>query len=218
MNIQMLFVGRKYPYYQMIEKALGKEWRLLKAISEKSAGQIAEAVALDVAVVDGTSPRVNIAKVVERLRSLRPAVSLVVITPGRSGKAFDPPGALVLRTPFSQEELLQAVRRAGSQRVESGPFVLDLHSNILETPLGSEHLTPKEAQLMALFFRNADRVISRKEILRSIWETDFVGYVHTLYVHIRWLRKKIEPDPSRPRYIVTVRGVGYRFNPNGRVD
>ncbi len=218
MNIQMLFVGRKRPYYQMITSALGDEWRLFKATSEKRAGQIARTVDLDVAVIDGTSPRVNVSKVVETLRSIRPAVNLVVIVQGSPSRSPDPPGVQVLRAPFSREELLQAVRRVGLQKVEAGPFTLDMSSHILETPTRSVRLTPKETQLLALFLQNADKVLSRKEILRSIWETDYVGYVHTLYVHIRWLRSKIEPDPSHPQYIVTVRGVGYRFNPNGQGD
>ncbi len=215
--VQMLFVGRKSPYFQMIEKEIGDEWRLLRAVSEKGASRIAGVVPLDVAVVDGTSPRVNAEKIVAILRKLCPTLSLVVIAQKRSDDVLDPPGAYILEYPFSHEDLLRVVRRAGSQKVDAGPFTLDLNAHALETPTGFVHLTPKETNLLMLLFRNAGRTLSRKEIMQNTWETDYMEDVRTLYVHIRWLRSKLEPDPSHPRYILTVRGIGYRFNPNGKV-
>jgi DNA-binding response OmpR family regulator len=59
--------------------------------------------------------------------------------------------------------------------------------------------------------RNPGKVLSRQEIMKQIWETDYMGDTRTLSVHIRWLRLKIEGDPDTPRFLRTVRGVGYRF-------
>ena len=65
---------------------------------------------------------------------------------------------------------------------------------------------------MALFLRNPGKVLSRPEIIKQVWETDYVGDTRTLSVHIRWLRSKIEDDPNNPQFLRTVRGVGYRFD------
>jgi two-component system, OmpR family, phosphate regulon response regulator PhoB len=67
------------------------------------------------------------------------------------------------------------------------------------------NLSPKEFSLLELFMNNPRRVYSREQLLEQIWGMSYLG------VHIRWLREKIEPDPSSPRYIITVRGFGYRF-------
>ena len=72
-------------------------------------------------------------------------------------------------------------------------------------------LSPKEYKLLKLFIKNPNRVWSREEILKKIWGHQFTGDTKTVDVHIRWLRKKIEDEPSTPKLILTVRGFGYRF-------
>jgi two-component system, OmpR family, phosphate regulon response regulator PhoB len=73
------------------------------------------------------------------------------------------------------------------------------------------NLSPKEFRLLELFMENPRRVWSREKLLDRIWGEDFIGDPKTVDVHIRWLREKLEVDPSQPQYIVTVRGFGYRF-------
>lgn len=72
-------------------------------------------------------------------------------------------------------------------------------------------LSPKEFRLLELFMRNPRRVWSREQLIERVWGPDFMGDSKTVDVHIRWLREKLEKDPSRPEYLVTVRGFGYRF-------
>jgi two-component system, OmpR family, phosphate regulon response regulator PhoB len=72
-------------------------------------------------------------------------------------------------------------------------------------------LSPKEFRILELFMRNPRRVWSREQLLERVWGPDFMGDSKTVDVHIRWLREKLEVDPSRPEYLVTVRGFGYRF-------
>ncbi len=73
------------------------------------------------------------------------------------------------------------------------------------------NLSPKEFRLLELFLNHPRRVWSREHLLDQVWGVDFVGDSKTVDVHIRWLREKLELDPSHPEYIVTVRGFGYRF-------
>ncbi|MBW4698454.1 MAG: response regulator transcription factor [Aphanocapsa lilacina HA4352-LM1] len=72
-------------------------------------------------------------------------------------------------------------------------------------------LSPKEFRLLELFMRNPRRVWSREQLIERVWGPDFMGDSKTVDVHIRWLREKLEADPSHPEYLVTVRGFGYRF-------
>ena len=72
-------------------------------------------------------------------------------------------------------------------------------------------LALKEFELLEMLLRNAGRVMTRGQLIDRIWGADYVGDTKTLDVHIKRLRTKIEPDPAKPRYLVTVRGLGYKF-------
>jgi len=75
------------------------------------------------------------------------------------------------------------------------------------------HLSPKQFHLLSTFMHHAGEVLSRSFLMREVWHTDYMGDTRLLYVHIHWLREKIEDDPHSPVYLRTVRGVGYRFAP-----
>ena len=115
------------------------------------------------------------------------------------------------------ESVLPLVREV---RAEAGKLSRFLPAGDLSLNLESRHLTkgeltykltPKEFELLKAFMRNPGRVLSRKYLMKKVWETDYVGDTRTLDVHIRRLREKIEDNPSNPLYLRTVRGVGYRF-------
>lgn len=90
-------------------------------------------------------------------------------------------------------------------------LLLDVANRQIVTKRDAHHLTPMECRLLAVFMRNAGQVLSRKYLMQEVWRTDFIEDTRTLEVHVCWLRKKIEPDPRRPRYLRTVRGRGYQF-------
>ena len=69
----------------------------------------------------------------------------------------------------------------------------------------------KEFELLEILLRNAGRVLTRMQLIDRVWGSDYVGDTKTLDVHVKRLRSKIEPDPANPRYLVTVRGLGYKF-------
>jgi two-component system phosphate regulon response regulator PhoB len=101
--------------------------------------------------------------------------------------------------------------QASQQVFRVADLTLDLASREIKGCNGNNKLTPKECQLLALFMSYPGRVLSRKLLMKEVWDTDFVDDTRTLEVHICWLRKKIEEDPSNPQRLRTVRGVGYRF-------
>jgi DNA-binding response OmpR family regulator len=123
--------------------------------------------------------------------------------------------------PFSLGELLARVRaqlrraggekRASATRLQAGDLTLDLLARRGLLGESELKLTHREFDLLAELMRNQGAVLSRDLLLTRVWGYDYVGDSHTVDVHIRWLREKIEADPSSPQRITTVRGVGYRF-------
>lgn len=123
--------------------------------------------------------------------------------------------------PFSFGELLARVRanlrrvdsggRRARTRLQSGDLQLDLIARRAFRGETELRLTHKEFDLLAELVRNTGAALSRDLLLTQVWGYDYVGNSHTVDVHIRWLREKIEDMPSEPRRITTVRGVGYRF-------
>lgn len=96
--------------------------------------------------------------------------------------------------------------------VRAGSIVLDVRARTVTDADGRcHHLRPKERDLLRVLMHNAGSVVSRAAIMAEVWETEYTADTRTLDVHIRWLREKVEVDPSRPQYIQTVRGRGYRF-------
>lgn len=118
--------------------------------------------------------------------------------------------ALLRRERMLREEL-SAERVAGRERLVLGDLVIDDASRTVYLRGEAVPLKPKEYDLLLFLARHRGMVLSRELILERVWGWDFVGGSRTVDVHIRWLREKLEDDPSAPTRIVTVRGVGYRF-------
>ncbi|MGH2710334.1 MAG: response regulator transcription factor [Actinomycetota bacterium] len=125
--------------------------------------------------------------------------------------------------PFSPREVVARVRsvlrRAGKRNGDDrGPLIfgdlqIDPRSREVMSSGRKVSLTPKEFDVLELLASNAGSVFTRLQLLEELWDFAFDGDPSTVTVHIRRLREKIEPDPSRPRRLVTVWGVGYRFDP-----
>lgn len=95
--------------------------------------------------------------------------------------------------------------------VRVGDITLDIQNRTVVTPNGQHHMTPKQSALLHMLMERANEVVTRSEIMQEIWHTDYLEDTRTLDVHIRWLRERIEIDPSNPQFLITVRGKGYRF-------
>ena len=125
--------------------------------------------------------------------------------------------------PFSSRELVARIRAVLRRRteaeerdaaaIEAGPVRMDVERHTV-TVNGAEVGMPlKEFELLELLLRNAGRVLTRGQLIDRVWGSDYVGDTKTLDVHVKRLRSKIEPAPGSPRHLVTVRGLGYKFEP-----
>jgi two-component system response regulator RegX3 len=123
--------------------------------------------------------------------------------------------------PFSSRELMARVRavlRRGTDAdelitatVEAGPVRMDVERHVVSVDGEQVSMPLKEFDLLELLLRNAGRVLTRGQLIDRVWGSDYVGDTKTLDVHVKRLRSKIEPDPANPKYLVTVRGLGYKF-------
>lgn len=110
------------------------------------------------------------------------------------------------RAPSAADDTSPAdILRSGDLEIDSVSHIVRLNGELLE-------LKPREFDLLALLAKNKARAFTRDQILERLWGHDYYGDSRTVDVHIRWLREKIEPQPSKPVRIVTIRGVGYRFD------
>jgi two-component system response regulator RegX3 len=123
--------------------------------------------------------------------------------------------------PFSSRELVARIRavlrRQGETEevqtatLEAGPVRMDVDRHVVTVRGKQIQLPLKEFELLEVLLRNADRVLTRMQLIDRVWGVDYVGDTKTLDVHVKRLRAKIEQDPANPRHIVTVRGLGYKF-------
>jgi two-component system, OmpR family, response regulator RegX3 len=122
--------------------------------------------------------------------------------------------------PYSPRELvarIRAVLRRGQDAdvspatLEAGPVRMDVERHVVTVDGTEAKLPLKEFELLEMFLRNTGRVLTRGQLIDRVWGADYVGDTKTLDVHVKRLRAKIEPDPARPTYLVTVRGLGYKL-------
>jgi len=125
--------------------------------------------------------------------------------------------------PFSGRELVARIRAVLRRRtdasepaaaaVEAGPVRIDVDRHVVTVSGATISLPLKEFELLELLVRNAGRVLTRDQIISRVWGSDYFGDTKTLNAHIKRLRTKVESTPSTPRHLVTIRGLGYKFEP-----
>ncbi|WP_028650315.1 response regulator transcription factor [Nocardioides halotolerans] len=123
--------------------------------------------------------------------------------------------------PYSPRELvarIRAVLRRGTEPdpapavLEAGPVRMDVERHVVTVDGEERRLPLREFELLEMFLRNPRRVLTRGQLIDRVWGSDYVGDTKTLDVHVKRLRAKLEPDPGEPRYLVTVRGLGYKLD------
>ena len=179
----------------------------------------------DLIILDVMLPALSGTEVLRQLRSDGSDVPVLLLTARTAEidrvQGLDLGADDYITKPFGLAELLARVRahlrrsatNGGAQPsvIEFDGLTLDLARRELRCGESPRPLRPKEYQLLAYLAQHPGRTCTRDELLNDVWDIDFVGGTRTVDVHIRWLRKKIEPDPAQPVHLITVRGAGYRF-------
>ena len=125
--------------------------------------------------------------------------------------------------PYSARELVARIRAVLRRRsdaepsgedvvLEAGPVRMDVERHVVSVDGDPVSLPLKEFELLEMFLRNPRRVLTRGQLIDRVWGSDYVGDTKTLDVHVKRLRAKLEPEPGEPKYLVTVRGLGYKLD------
>ena len=181
----------------------------------------------DVVVLDLGLPDLDGTEVCARIRKLSDVPIVVLSARGSETdkvRALDLGADDYVTKPFGPEELLArirvALRRASGEggepggQVRAGDLTIDYDRRRVLKGDEEIRLTPKEFELLSLLAKNADRVLTHRTILKAIWGPHAVGQPEHLWALVAQVRKRIEPDPSNPRYLLSEPWVGYRFSTN----
>jgi two-component system response regulator RegX3 len=201
-----------------------------EGFSTEIAGNGADALAefdrngADIVLLDLMLPGMSGTEVCKQLRS-RGAVPVIMVT-ARDSEIDKVVGLELgaddyITKPYSTRELvarIRAVLRRGTEAedasspvLQAGPVRMDVDRHVVDVHGRQTSLPLKEFDLLEYFIRNAGRVLTRGQLIDRVWGSDYVGDTKTLDVHVKRLRAKIEPDPAAPRYLITVRGLGYKL-------
>jgi two-component system response regulator RegX3 len=181
----------------------------------------------DIVLLDLMLPEMSGTEVCRQLRQ-RSHVPIIMVT-ARDSEIDKVVGLEIgaddyVTKPYSPRELVARIRavlrrqtaeaaESGAPTLAAGPVRMDIERHVVTVDGGAVQLPLKEFELLELLLRNAGRVLTRGQLIDRVWGADYVGDTKTLDVHVKRLRSKVEPEPSAPRYIVTVRGLGYKFEP-----
>jgi len=122
----------------------------------------------------------------------------------------------VLALPFTVQKLVNRIKALmpgdGNNMVSAGPIRLDLENKRVRSLGKNTKLTPRLITLLQILMDKHGEVVERDALFKKVWETNYTGDTRTLDVHISWLRRAIELDPDNPKFLKTIRGVGYRLD------
>ena len=178
----------------------------------------------DLIVLDVMLPRMNGFEVCEVLRSHEIETPVIFLTakslPADKITGLNIGGDDYMTKPFSVGELLARIKTvlrrvysAGGKKLVLGPLEIDLSGRAVKLHGKELELTTKEFELLCFMARNSGKVMPRESILQKVWGFNYYGTARTIDNFINRLRQKIEADPLKPRFLLTVRGVGYKFSP-----
>ncbi len=229
MSNKILVVEDEENILEAIKYALTKEgYEVHTAVDGEAALQLSQSVNPDLVVLDVMLPKLDGFEV---CRIIRKDFDIPIFILSAKSEEIDRVVGLeigaddYITKPFSMRELVVRIRNAMRRAKGISSKVNSLEENLitsgdLEIDLRSHKVTlegtvidmkPREFDLLSLLVLNKNRAFTRTQLLEQLWEYDYFGDIRTVDVHIRWIREKIEENASKPSRIITVRGVGYRF-------
>lgn len=204
-----------------------EEYRIVTARDGQEALRLVYSERPDLIILDIMMPRLDGWQVCQRVREMSD-VPIIILTAKTEKKdiikGLDLGADDYLVKPFDAEELLARVR-AALRHARTEPIVsegMTYGDDYLSIDLNARHiavsgelvrLTPTEYDLLALLVENAGRVLEFRQILESVWGVEYIHEIDYVRTYVWHLRRKIEPDPKNPRYLLSVLNVGYRFEP-----
>jgi two-component system, OmpR family, KDP operon response regulator KdpE len=221
-NLRVLVVDDERSIRRFLKASLGSQFVILEATNGEEALTAAATEHPDVIILDLGLPDIDGVEVTRRLREwTQIPIIIVSVREQEQDKiaALDAGADDYLTKPFGVGELMArlraALRRSSQTDSEpvftSGRLVVDMNQREVRVDGEAVALTPTEYDLLRTLIKHVGKVMTHDQLLRAVWGTAYESETHMLQVNISNLRRKIEPDPSRPSYIVTEPGVGYKL-------
>jgi len=170
----------------------------------------------DLVVVNASSMRTNGKRICTDIHQKHNSLPILLILNPDQSAGDDVSANTVLMLPFTQRKLVNRIVPLlpgdGKNLVHVGGIHLDLERKRVRCQKREARLTPRLTQLLQILMQHAGEVVERENLFRETWKTEYIGDTRTLDVHISWLRQAIEENPRKPKYLKTIRGVGYRLD------
>ena len=169
----------------------------------------------DLVVVNAASLRSSGVRICQSLRDKNDKLPIILILDKDSTIARDT-ADVVLNLPFTVQKLANRIKPLlpgdGKDVLQAGPIRLDTEKRRVRCLGKNAKLTPRLVTLLKILMEHHGEVVERKQLFKEVWETDYTGDTRTLDVHVSWLRRAIELDPLKPKFLKTIRGFGYRLD------
>ncbi len=169
----------------------------------------------DVIVTNAASLRSSGVRICHSLRQAAPKTPIILIVE-TSTVVSKETADVVLHLPFTVQKLSNRIKPLlpgdGKNVLSVGPIRLDMERKRVHCLSKNTKLTPRLITLLKTLMEHHGEVVERENLFKKVWETDYTGDTRTLDVHISWLRRAIEIDPLKPKFLRTIRGVGYRLD------
>lgn len=213
----LLVIEGKHADHPAFVPALRKKGFIVETVSNGSeaSARLANGFTPDVVVVNAASLRTSGKRICQSLRDKAANLPiLLVLDPDQEIEKVE--ADVILSLPFTAQKLANRIRHLlpgdGKDSIHAGVVRLDVEKRIVRCLGKQSRLTPRLVSLLRVLIDHPGEVIERKALFSQVWETDYTDDTRTLDVHISWLRHAIEADPENPKFIKTVRGVGYRLD------
>lgn len=193
-----------------------KEFTVEIVSTGKAAQEFLSRDKFDLVILNAASFRSSGKRICQDIRGNWGKLPIVMIANPDKPVSNDVGADVLLELPFTIRKLVNRINpllpHSSNDVIRTGPLHLDIERRVVRCLEKEAHLTPRLTSLLKIFMVHPNEVLEREDIFRKIWNTEYTGDTRTLDVHISWIRQAIEPDSRRPRFLITIRGVGYRLD------
>lgn len=216
MKARILWIEGKRANSPSFIPALQKHGFEVKTVETGSAGiEILFEFDPDLVVVHAASLRSNGKRICKNIRQKNDALPIVLIL-DETTRIEEPSANVILNLPFTSRKLLNRLIPLlpgdEQQMLHVGPIRLYTEMKKVRCQGRETHLTPRLTKLLKILMDHPGTVLERENLFREVWNTQYIGDTRTLDVHISWLREALEENPRKPKFLKTIRGVGYRLD------
>jgi DNA-binding response OmpR family regulator len=217
MKAKILWVeGKRADSPSFIPSLRKKDYQVETVPTGTAALARVEDVGPDVVVVNAASLRTSGKRICRSIRDQVNGVPIILIVGEDQTISGDPCANVVLTLPFTARKLVNRINpyipSKTGRLLQAGPISLDLENKRVRCLNKEATLTPRLTQILQILITRQGEVIERETLFREVWKTEYTADTRTLDVHISWLRQALEEDPRKPRFLKTIRKVGYRLD------